>query len=251
MFKIALFIFSFILSSLAYTQNLHVFVALCDNENQGIVPVPSKLGNGKDPAHNLYWGAAYGVKSYFQYKTKDWEWVKTIKSENPKILQRILFKHTHKEAYLLADAYDGAFIQTCTKNFLLSANGQSPEQISYEGKDLTFGGGADLLAYIGHDGLMEFEVDLTYQPIDQPKDLIILACSSQTYFGSEVEQANAHPLLWTTNLMAPEAYSLHAAIAGWLEQENGELILERAAQAYNTYQKCGIGGARSLFATGF
>lgn len=28
---------------------LHVLVALCDNEHQGIVPVPAKIGNGDDP----------------------------------------------------------------------------------------------------------------------------------------------------------------------------------------------------------
>jgi hypothetical protein len=40
---------------------VHVFVALADNQHQGIVPVPAALGNGRDPQRNLYWGAAYGV----------------------------------------------------------------------------------------------------------------------------------------------------------------------------------------------
>ncbi len=44
---------------------VHVFVALADNEHQGIVPVPARLGNGDDPDHNLYWGSAYGVKTFF------------------------------------------------------------------------------------------------------------------------------------------------------------------------------------------
>jgi hypothetical protein len=34
--------------------SVHVLVALCDNEHQGIVPVPKKLGNGSDIAGNLY-----------------------------------------------------------------------------------------------------------------------------------------------------------------------------------------------------
>jgi hypothetical protein len=33
---------------------IHVFVALADNVHQGIVPVPAALGNGDDPARNLY-----------------------------------------------------------------------------------------------------------------------------------------------------------------------------------------------------
>src|SRR5262245_13744302 len=52
----------------------HVVVALCDNLNQGIVPVPKALGNGQDPARNLYWGARYGVKTYFA-KTGGWKQV--------------------------------------------------------------------------------------------------------------------------------------------------------------------------------
>ena len=47
----------------APVRTVHVFVALADNQNQGIVPVPAGLGNGLDPAHNLYWGAAAGVKT--------------------------------------------------------------------------------------------------------------------------------------------------------------------------------------------
>gem|GEM_PF-2135803 len=38
-------------------RTIHVCVALCDNEHQGIVPVPKTLGDGHDPANNLYWAA--------------------------------------------------------------------------------------------------------------------------------------------------------------------------------------------------
>jgi len=51
---------------------VHVFVALADNQHQGIIPVPPALGNGRDPQRNLYWGAAYGVKTYFK-ASEDWE----------------------------------------------------------------------------------------------------------------------------------------------------------------------------------
>ncbi len=45
---------------------IHTLVGLCDNIHQGIVPVSESLGNGQDPKSNLYWGAAYGIKTYFQ-----------------------------------------------------------------------------------------------------------------------------------------------------------------------------------------
>ena len=93
--------------SYATPRTIHVFVALCDNEFQGIVPVPGKLGNGKDTRSNLYWGAAYGVKSFLKYKTTDWKLVRKIETTDHNILERILFKHVSKDLYLLADAYDG------------------------------------------------------------------------------------------------------------------------------------------------
>lgn len=236
----------------AQTRCIHVFVALCDNQFQGIVPVSASLGNGKDPNNNLYWGAAYGVKSFFKFKTTEWKLVATLKSDKPFILERVLFKHQTEDVYMLADAYDGEQIKTCVENFLLCSNWQNPLEISFENNVLNFGGAADLLAYIGHDGLMDFKVNLNYpERPSKSKEVIILACFSKSYFSNEVKLAKASPLLWTTHLMAPEAYTLKAAIDGWIKKEDGLAIRERAAQAYNQYQKCGVNGARALFTTGF
>ena len=254
MSRILLLMFALILTIKSYSQSktIHVFVALCDNTYQGIVPVPEKIGNGKDPYNNLYWGAAYGVKSFLKLRTKDWIFKRQIKSTNPYILERILFKHVKENVYLLADAYDGEQIKPCIENFLKASNTQNPIKIKENNTDLLFGGDADLLAYVGHDGLMDFKVNVSYKKINKKKrDVIILACFSRSYFTPEIKKANANPILWTTHLMAPEAYTLKAAVDGWLQNETGKQIDERAAQAYNKYQKCGIKGARNLFTTGF
>jgi len=243
-------IFSNILHS--QTRTIHVFVALCDNIHQGIVPVPELIGNGKDTKNNLYWGAGYGVKNFFKNKTSDWVLLDKIESNNPIILERLLFKHATKDIYLLADAYDGEYIQTCIEDLLKSANGQNIVNIKHNNLNLKFGGGSDLVAYTGHDGLMEFSVDIEYKETPNKKhDIIILACYSKEFFGDEVKQSKANPILWTTHLMAPEAYTLKSAIDGWILNETGAQIEERAAQTYNKYQKCGIKGARNLFTTGF
>ena len=70
---------------------IHVFVVLCDNVNQGIVPVSASLGNGDNPATNLYWGAAFGVKTFFS-KNKDWELVSETQNPSAAILDRLIFK---------------------------------------------------------------------------------------------------------------------------------------------------------------
>ncbi len=241
----------FSINMVAQHKTIHVFVALCDNENQGIVPVPKILGNGQDPKSNLYWGAMYGVKSFLRYKSNDWEYVQSLGQVDSIVLERILFKHKTENVYLVADAYDGAYIRKCTEDFLVSSNEQMGDQIKYSGLSLGIYGNANLVAYVGHDGLMDFQVDLDYRDVKSTKDAIMLACASKSYFSAEMKDANANPVLWTTNLMAPEAYTLEAAIGGWIKNETGEEIRERAAQAYHKYQKCGINGARNLFATGF
>ncbi|MDY8137793.1 hypothetical protein [Aquimarina sp. 2201CG5-10] len=240
--------------TLAQTQvrTIHVFVALCDNKNQGIVPVPEKLGNGKDTRNNLYWGAGYGVKNFFKNKTKDWQLIKTIPSGRADILERLLYKHTTKNVYMLADAYDGAKIKTCIEDFLKATNGQNSVEVIYESRKLVFAGQSDLVSYVGHDGLMDFDIDIKFDPEPKGKrDVIILACYSKNYFSPEIKKAQANPVLWTTHLMAPEAYTLKSAIDGWILRESGTQIDERAAQTYHKYQKCGIKGARNLFTTGF
>lgn len=232
-------------------QTIHVFVALCDNINQGIVPVPGKFGNGQDTKNNLYWGAMYGVKTYFK-RSPDWTLISTEKNPEKCILERILFKHNNSNTYLLADAYDGKFIKECTIDFLEASAGNSNIKISNNDKDLTFGGGASLLSYVGHDGLMEFEVEGKFEATTtNNRDAIILACISKDYFKPYLLETKANPLVWTTGLMAPEAYTLKYAIDGWVLRETDVQIRERAAQAYHRYQKCGMRGARNLLVTGY
>ncbi|GAK88271.1 hypothetical protein JCM19297_2784 [Nonlabens ulvanivorans] len=233
-------------------RTIHVYVALCDNANQGIVPVPEKIGNGQDPFHNLYWGGAmYGVKSYFK-NSKDWTLVKTTKNVDSLIIERILFKHKTTNTYLLADAYDGKHIKQTTIDFLEASAGRNGFKMEHDGKQLCFGGDAQLISYIGHDGLIEFDVKGAFEPVnDKKRDAIILACSSRSFFTPYLKITQANPLVWTSNLMAPEAYTLKAAIDGWIQKETDIEIRERAAQAYHKYQKCGINGARNLMVTGF
>jgi hypothetical protein len=88
-------------------------------------------------------------------------------------------------------------------------------------------------------------------PSENKREVIILACASKQYFGEPLMRTGARPLLWTTGLMAPEAYVLKAAVDGWVNREDGASVRSRAAKAYNAYQNCGLTGATRLFATGW
>jgi len=234
---------------------VHVFVALADNTHQGIIPVPARLGNGQDPANNLYWGAAFGVKSYFK-ATPDWRVVRCQPGPRPQILERCIFHHLDPAAFLIADAYDGSLIRDAVSDFVSSSAALQQESLSVNlGKEnyiLAIAGGADLLAYVGHDAFMDFQIPrVEGQSATRKRQFIILACASKSYFRPYMQNTQSEPLLWTTGLMAPEAYTLKAALDGWLRSENAESIRQRAAAAYDKYQKCGLRAAQRLFATGW
>jgi hypothetical protein len=229
-------------------KTIHIFTALCDNRYQGITRVSAALGNGQNHNTNLYWGALYGIRTYFK-KSNEWELLVTQKTKSI-ILERLIFRHTSENYYMIADAYNGKYIKQCTIDFLNSSCGNQKNTLQINGKTLGIGGNASLLAYIGHDGLMDFELSETFSNTDKKKrDVIILACYSKRYFSPHLEEANINPLVWTTNLMAPEAYTLHDALTGYVNGETNEEIHERAAAAYAQYQKCSIKAAKGLLVT--
>jgi hypothetical protein len=232
------------------TKTIHIFVALCDNKFQGIVPVPAKIGNGRDPKNNLYWGCGYGVKTYFE-KSSEWKLLE-VRAIDSIRLERLVFMHTGTNWYLVADAYDGQYIRQCTKDFLSSTCGDIKDSLHVNNTVIGISGNAKLLGYVGHDGLMDFDLAEKYENTDgKRRDVMILACSSRRFFTPYLKSANINPLLWTTGLMAPEAYTLHDAISGYLKNEPGEGIRTRAAQAYSKYQRCSEKAARNLLVTGW
>src|SRR5262245_22520109 len=230
---------------------IHVLVALCDNKFQGIVPVPAQIGNGDDPSNNLYWGARFGVKTFFK-RAGDWKLMAETRNPRPPILERLIFKHQSRDVYLIADAYRGREIKDCVADFFKFSAGGGGETIKLNSIELHAGGSADLIAYIGHDGLMDFSLDSHPQKADdRQRDAVMLACLMKRYFIDPLRKTGARPLMWTTGLMAPEAYVLKAVSDGWVLNENGEVIRRRAATAYHQYQQCGMNAASQLFATGW
>ncbi|NLI47086.1 MAG: hypothetical protein GX414_08260 [Acidobacteria bacterium] len=232
-------------------RTIHVFVALCDNRNQGIVPVPAVLGDGDDPARNLYWGARYGVRTYLE-RSPDWRRVAAPATPGGPVLERRVFRHALEPVWLVADAYRGAAIRQAVEDFLAAAAGAPVARVTVadggEPVALPLGGGAGLVVYVGHNGLMDLRVDPPQRRDARRREAMVLACASRGYFREPLRRACATARLWTTGLLAPEAYVLEAAVAGWIAGESAAAIRERAARAYHCHQRCGLAAARRLFA---
>jgi len=232
-------------------KKIHVIVALCDNAHQGIVPVPAAIGNGQDTAHNLYWGARYGVKTFF-LRSHEWKLVEDIANPRMPILERLIFVHVTRHVYLVADAYDGAYMKQAVTDVIVASAGEAPEVITIRKHPYLFGGGADLIAFVGHDGLLDFSLDFRLTPVTiKRKDAILLCCVSSICFKPWMKMTGANPLLWTTEVMCPEAYTLHAALKGWVYGASSRIIHEQAARAYSRYQHCSVKAAKKLLKTGY
>lgn len=230
---------------------VHVLVALCDNENQGIVPVPAFLGNGEDAGRNLYWGAAFGVRTFFG-RSANWTRLAEIKNPSENVLERLVFRHRTQNVYLVADAYRGSKMKATINDFFAAAAGTKLENVAAGDKNLQIFGSADLVAFIGHNGLMDFSLENEIVKKDAAeRDAVILACASRQYFAAHLRRTSARPLLWTSNLMAPEAYILHDALEGWANNETPAEVQTRAARAYAKYQKISLRSAQKLLVTGW
>lgn len=233
---------------------VHLHVALCDNESQGILPVPSRIGNGDDPASNLYWGCSDGAMRYFG-KSKLWTKIKSVsKPADKEILERLVFRHKRTGAVLVVDAWRGSEIKACIKRYCRSLAGQHYESLSLDvgGKTRRFniGGGADLHAFIGHNGLMEFTLPAFSANPKRKKSpsAVVLCCQSDVFFSKYLSQARAKPVLMTASNMYPGAFLLHDALEGWFKGESQEKIRLRAAKAYAKNQKIKVKGALTVFA---
>lgn len=243
---------------------VHVVVALADNEHQGIVPISASLGNGDRPDQNLYWGARFGVRTWFA-RQKTWQTLPAVtvsgREAIPGILDQRAFQTTMVRAgktipvIVYAEAWRGAEIQTAIERFLALAAGAEREILSWlplrgtTVRTVATGGDAHLIAFIGHNGLMDFSLPWppTYRPRRDAAASLVLACFSREYFAGILSGYGSTPVLLTEGLMAPEAYTLEAAIRSLAQGSDAAALELAAAKAYDQYQHCGLKAAQRLF----
>jgi len=221
----------------APNTHIYVIVSLVDNVSQGIVPVPAKIGNGNDPHHNLYWGAAYGVKTFLS-KAEGWHKLGCEKNISDTILERCQFAWKDNLT-VTADAYRGSRIDEAMLDFMQLA-ATPPKATKHE-----------MVVFIGHDGLM----DAQNQPIIErfpkhaghDKQSVVLACMSEEYFAVHLLAAGSKPVVTTFSFMAPEAYVLEAVARGFANQASEAELRSSAGIAYAKYQRISAKAGKTVF----
>lgn len=226
-------IFALLLAPLsAAEKRIAVFVGLCDNATQGIVKVGVKIGDGDKPADNLYWGCSDGLRSHFK-ASKRWKLEKSnTATGDERILERLTFRHVSGNAVLVAEAWRGSRLKECYLAF---------EQAMLSGEN-------DLVAFIGHNVLMDVAIDPAAEKAKGKTDAIVLCCVSDRFFRGRLENAGVRPVLLTTQLMYPGSFILHDALEPWLQGKARGSLRDAAGLAYAKNQKLKPAAAKGVFA---
>jgi hypothetical protein len=141
-------------------------------------------------------------------------------------------------------------------SFLDAAAGDNVNDVEADGQTLQAGGFADLVAFVGHNGLMDMdssEVSPKGRSIatgDRPESAVVLACTSHKYFAAPLAAVACPPLVTTSGLMAPEAYSLDAIVRSWAAGDTPAVTRNKAGDAYARYQRIAVGAGRGVFVAG-
>jgi len=238
---------------------VHIFVPLCDNEHQGIVPTTASLGNGFSLRSNLYWATSTGMKRYFKEK-KHWKLLRSIKNvyQDSVVLERVIFKRTYPNkavVYLVADAYRGDKMFETVNHFLRAASNNHTELQNLEDdRSISIHGAADLVVFNGHNGLFDLYYNQPkrwYNSTDRQKDVAIIACYASEYFERETMRAKAYPIVRAKGRLHPGAFVISAIIDDWAMLKSVEEMRLSAGKAYCEIHNCSIKTSKKLFYKGW
>jgi hypothetical protein len=215
----------------AAPKSVRVFVALCDNRTQGIQPVGERIGNGDDPLTNLYWGCADGLGSYFR-RSRKWKVVESQENPTATVLRRLRLRHVDADVDLVAEAYRGSAIAVCLADF-----------------ERTAGSGLhDLVAFIGHNVLMDQPVPEAARVPGNRTAAVVLCCQSERYFRPRLERLGCEPLLLTRQYMYPGSFLLHDLIEVWKRGGSAAEMRAAAGRAYARNQGISVAAGTGVFA---
>ena len=211
-----------------------VFVSLCDNEYQGIAPVPTKIGRGDEPSSNLYWGCADAVGPLLRRSA---QWRRPViftrfAGQGSAVLEALQCVRADGRVTLRAFAYQGREQKQCLRD--------AEEALS--------SGAFDLVIFVGHNGLMDFDLPAPRASVSTC-DVAVLCCQSQAYFEARLRGAGHRPVLLTRSNMYPGGFIVLALVESYVKfPRNLTAHRSAAAAAYAKNQGISQRAALSVFA---
>jgi hypothetical protein len=230
---------------------VEVHVPLCDNTI--IRCGNAKLGDGDNPDTNLYWSTTPGFGEWFARKKSGWKRVaKRTDTGDRDILALHVYRRTvatpaawqkrgapaKLEIDIVIHGWRGKAIDRALAAYAADVSGSSARTITLDdGTKLDAGGAAQIVAWVGHNRLMDLDGYAWPEPGTQKKGTIAIACHTAAYMEDEVPAATRVPLLMTRDFLFANAAPLEAAVLSFAAGGGYADIRLASATAYAGVQE--------------
>jgi hypothetical protein len=226
---------------------VHVDVALCDNS---IISCGGHgLGDGDDPARNLYWASSGGLRGWFERPGSGWRRVslaerpeerigessgarrgasgEAVPSPMPEsIVERVVYtRSVEPNDFWRARGIERPFVVRVDAT---GWRGRAIESALESFAARATQGGAHIAAYVGHNGWMDVDRFAWPPPGPEPAGAIAIACLTRSYLQSVVPL----PLLLTSDLLFAGSHALDGALQAITRGGSLATIRDAAARAY-------------------
>lgn len=232
---------------------VEVHVPLCDNT---IIPCGNaKLGDGDNPDTNLYWSTTPGFGSWFARRGSGWKRVlkqTAGETDDKDVLAVHVYRKsvptsaawrkrgapTRIEVDIVIHGWRGTAIDRALAAYAADVSGQGARRLTLtDGSQLEAGGAAQIVAWVGHNRLMDVDTYSWPVPGSTTKGTIAIACHTAAYMEENVPAPTRVPLLMTRDFLFANAAPLEAAVLAFARGGSYATIRVDAATAYAGIRK--------------
>lgn len=239
---------------------VQVHVPLCDTD---VIPCGNaRLGDGDHPAGNLYWATTEGTLGWFGRRGGGWKQVLAADGAAvglPDVLDVRIWRRdvvtprawrargvaARYPLYVVAFAWRGERIHDAFVRYAEDLHGLGATAIALpDGTRLAAGGDAQVVAYVGHNHLMDLSgfdwAALAARADSRPRGALAIACHTAVYVQDVVPGPARVPLLFTRDFMLASSAALEGAVLALAAGGDYAAIRRAGAQGYAT------GGKKTL-----
>lgn len=227
---------------------VEVHVPLCEAT---IIPCGNaKLGDGDTPGTNLYWSTTPGFGVWFARRGAGWRRVARQVGEatgDPDVLEQHVYRRTvtasaawraagapaRFELDVIVRAWRGTAIDRALATYAQDVSGGAARGVRLDdGTELTGGGAAQVVAWVGHNRLMDLAAFTWPAASATPTGAIAIACHTAAYMEAAVPGPTRVPLLLTRDYLFANAAPLEASVLAFARGAGYAAIRQDAATAY-------------------
>lgn len=231
---------------------VQVHAPLCD---ASIIPCGNaRLGNGDNLDTNLYWATTAGFGKWFARKGGGWKKLKEWRDEatgDADLLSLSVYQRTmaaprawqkrgaprQLEVIVVIHGWRGTAIDRALAAYARELAGHDGRELEVGERAVAIGGDAHLVAYSGHNRLMDVPAYEWPEPTERVIGGIAVACMTANYMEREVSSATRVPLLMTRDFLFANAAPVEAVVLSFARGEGYREMRLAAATAYAGVQK--------------